>query len=147
MLIRCWTGALALVLLAASTALGQQAPAGRIKLASGSAVIVRQGGDVPATQGSLVFEGDAFRTGADGRLGITLKDDSRISLGPNTEARLDRFLFAPGRSGVGLAVSFLRGVAAYVSGRIAKLSPDSVRLETPSAILGIRGTRVAIRVD
>jgi len=33
-----------------------------------------------------------------------------------------------------------------VSGRIAKLSPDSIRLETPEAIIGVRGTRLAIRV-
>jgi hypothetical protein len=33
-----------------------------------------------------------------------------------------------------------------VSGRIAKLSPDAVRLETPSAILGVRGTQMVIRV-
>jgi len=37
-------------------------------------------------------------------------------------------------------------VAAYVSGRMAKLSPDSVRLETPAAIVGVRGTTVAIKV-
>ena len=38
----------------------------------------------------------------------------------------------------------VRGVAAYVSGRIAKLAPDAVRLETPAAIVGVRGTSVAI---
>jgi len=40
----------------------------------------------------------------------------------------------------------VRGAAAYVSGRIAKLSPDAVRLETPQAIVGVRGTTLAIRV-
>ena len=34
----------------------------------------------------------------------------------------------------------VRGVAAYVSGRIAKLAPDAIRLETPAAIVGVRGT-------
>jgi hypothetical protein len=41
----------------------------------------------------------------------------------------------------------VRGIAAYVSGRIAKLAPDSVRLETPASIVGVRGTTVVIRVD
>jgi hypothetical protein len=41
----------------------------------------------------------------------------------------------------------LNGVVAYVSGRIARLSPDAVRLETPSAIVGVRGTRVVMRVQ
>jgi hypothetical protein len=78
---------------------------------------------------------------------VTLKDDSRISLGPNSEVRLDRFLFAPATDGVGFGLTILRGLLAYISGRIAKLSPDAVRLETPSAILGVRGTHLVIRVD
>ena len=44
-------------------------------------------------------------------------------------------------------LKFVRGVTTYVSGRIAKLSPDAVRLETPAAIVGVRGTTLAIRVD
>ena len=44
-------------------------------------------------------------------------------------------------------LDLVRGVAAYVSGRIAKLAPDSIRLETPAAIIGVRGTTLAIRVQ
>jgi hypothetical protein len=39
----------------------------------------------------------------------------------------------------------VRGLAAYVSGRIAKLAPDAVRLETPASIVGVRGTSLALR--
>ena len=42
---------------------------------------------------------------------------------------------------------FVSGVATYVSGRIAKLAPDSIRLETPAAIVGVRGTTLAINVQ
>jgi hypothetical protein len=90
---------------------------------------------------------DGLRTGADGRIGITLKDDTRISLGPSSEVRLERFNYAAADGSLGLVLKIVRGVAAYVSGRIAKLSPDSVRLETPTAIVGVRGTSLAIRVD
>jgi hypothetical protein len=61
--------------------------------------------------------------------------------------RLDRFSYASANGGLALVLKFMRGVGAYVSGRIAKLAPDAVRLETPSAIVGVRGTTVAIRVD
>lgn len=145
----CCAVALALVVAWTSPAIAQQAAAaaGRVKIASGAATIVRQGVALPAKPGELVFEADSLRTGGDGRLGVTLKDDSRISLGPNSEVRLDRFLFAPATDGVGFGLTILRGLLAYISGRIAKLSPDAVRLETPSAILGVRGTHVVIRVD
>ena len=99
-----------------------------------------------ARAGQVVFEADSLRTGADGRLGITLKDDTRVSLGPGSEVRLDRFVYAPADGRLGFVLKVVRGVVAYVSGRIAKLSPDSIRLETPAAIVGVRGTTLAIRV-
>ena len=46
-----------------------------------------------------------------------------------------------------MVLKFMRGVAVYVSGRMAKLAPDSIRLEAPSAIVGVRGTTVAIKVE
>ena len=75
---------------AAAPAVAQDAQsAGRIKVASGTAFVVRQGAVIPAEIGQLVFAADGLRTGADGRVGVTLKDETRISLGPNSEARLE----------------------------------------------------------
>ena len=144
---RFWLGALAIV--AATSSASAQAPngeAGRIKVSTGSAFILRGGALVPAQAGQVIFEADSLRTGADGRLGVTLKDDTRISLGPSSEVRVDRFVYAPAEAQVGLVLKVVRGVMAYVSGRIAKLSPDAIRLETPAAVVGVRGTSLAIRV-
>jgi len=125
----------------------QPAPAGQIKVVSGSAFIVRGNTVLPAAIGQRVFESDKVRTGSDGRLGITLKDDTRFSLGPNSEVHLERFAYAPAEGHLALALNVVRGIAAYVSGRIAKLSPDAVRLETPGAIVGVRGTTLALSVS
>ena len=145
---RYWLVVLALVLAAATPALGQESSgAGRIKVASGSAFIVRESKLIPARAGQVVFEADGLRTGAEGRIGVTLKDDTRVSLGPNSEVHLDRFVYAPSDGRLALVLKIVRGVAAYVSGQIAKLSPDSIRLETPAAIVGVRGTSLAIRVQ
>jgi hypothetical protein len=121
--------------------------AGQIKVVSGAAFIVRGDNVLPATVGQRVFESDKVRTGSDGRLGITLKDDTRFSLGPNSEVHLDRFAYAPAEGHLALALNVVRGMAAYVSGRIAKLAPDAVRLETPGAIVGVRGTTLALNVS
>ena len=120
--------------------------AGRIKVATGSAFIVRDGAQLPAQVGQIVFEADGLRTGADGTIGVTLNDDTRLSLGPGSELKLERFTFAPADSAFGLVLKFVKGAATYVSGRIAKLAPDSIRLETPAAIIGVRGTTLAINV-
>ena len=142
-----WVGVFTLVVAAASPAQAQQpSAAGRIKVVSGSAFIVRESKLVPAQVGQDVYTADALRTGADGRIGVTLKDDTRISLGPGSEVRLERFNYATADGALGLVLKIVRGAAAYVSGRIAKLSPDSIRLETPAAIVGVRGTSLAILV-
>jgi hypothetical protein len=137
----------ALVVVAVAPAVAQQRTAvGRIKVAAGTAFILRQGTAIPAQVGQVVFEADGLRTGADGRIGLTLKDDTRVSIGPASEVRLDRFVYAPADGQLGFVLMVVRGVAAYVSGRIAKLAPDTIRLETPTAIVGIRGTHLAVRV-
>jgi hypothetical protein len=64
-----------------------------------------------------------LRTEADGTIGVTMMDDTRISLGPASEVRLERYVFAPAEGGLGMVLNFVRGVAAYVSGRMAKLAP------------------------
>jgi hypothetical protein len=137
--------AVLLALLPASPALGQAAaPAGRVKVAAGMAFVVHEGQRIPAAVGTPVYERDSLATGADGRMGITLRDDTRLSVGPQTTMEISRFVYAQSDSQFAFVLKVVQGVVAYVSGRIAKLSPDAVRLETPSAIIGVRGTRLVI---
>jgi len=139
---------LAVIVATTTTVFAQQpVPAGHIKVVSGSAFIVRNSATVAARPGQPVFPTDTLRTSGDSSVGVTLMDDTRLSLGPNSEVRLERYVYAPADGGFGMVLKFVRGVAAYVSGRIAKLAPDSIRLESPAAIVGVRGTTIAVRVE
>jgi hypothetical protein len=141
-------GVAVLVCAVAAPAVAQERPvAGRIKTSTGAAFVVRDGASIPAKVGDLVYEADNVRTGGDGKIGVTLNDDTRLSLGPNSELKLERFMYAPAESGFSLVLRFISGAATYVSGRIAKLAPDSIRLETPASIIGVRGTTLAIQVQ
>ena len=145
--VRTCGGVLIIAMLSAAPVAAEQAvPAGHIKIATGAAYIVRQNTTIPAKPGDAVFPTDTLRTQANGVLGVTLADDTRVSLGPDSEMRLERYVFAPAEGALGMVLNFVKGVAAYVSGRMAKLAPDAVRLETPAAIVGVRGTTVAIKV-
>jgi hypothetical protein len=135
-----------MLLMTAPAAAQQPVPAGHVKIATGAAFIVRQHAALPAKPGDAVFATDTLRTESNGTIGVTLADDTRVSLGPDSEMRLERYVFEPADGALGMVLNFVHGVAAYVSGRMAKLSPDSVRLETPAAIVGVRGTTVAIKV-
>jgi len=145
--VRTCGGVLVIAMLSAAPVAAEQAvPAGHIKIATGAAYIVRQNTTIPAKPGDAVFPTDTLRTQANGVLGVTLADDTRVSLGPDSEMRLERYVFAPAEGAMGMVLNFVKGVAAYVSGRMAKLAPDAFRLETPAAIVGVRGTTVAIKV-
>lgn len=134
------------VAMAAPASAQAPTPAGHIKTISGTVFIVRDRGTATAKPGDPIYASDTLRTGPGSTLGVTMRDDTRVSLGPDSEMKVDRYVYDPGDNGLGMVLKFVRGVAVYVSGRMAKLSPDSVRLETPSAIVGVRGTTVAIRV-
>lgn len=145
---RSWFAALLLVSLVATPVAAQDKPVvGRVKVTSGAAFVLRDGAQVPAQLGQVLYESDGIRTGGDGKIGVTLTDDTRLSLGPNSELKLEKFTFAPADSAFALAVKFVKGAATYVSGRIAKLAPDAIRLETPASIIGVRGTTLAIQVQ
>ena len=125
----------------------QKQSAGYVKIVMGAALIIRGGAEIPARPGDAVYQNDSLRTGADGRLGVTLKDDTRVSLGPNSEIELTEFKFSPAEGELGLVMKLLRGVAAFITGRIGELRPDAVRVETPATIIGVRGTHVVIRAE
>ncbi|MFI5340691.1 MAG: FecR domain-containing protein [Candidatus Methylomirabilales bacterium] len=131
----------------ATFAAASDGSAGRVKTVNGSASIVRGQSSLPAVVNERVFQGDTLRTGPDGSLGVILKDDTSLSLGPNSVVVVDQFLFAPAEGKLSLVTRMLKGTAVYISGIIAKLSPQSVRFETPNATIGIRGTRFLVKVD
>ena len=107
---------------------------------------MREGQTVPLKLGDPVFQGDALQTGADGKLGVTLRDDTRLSLGPNTHLALSSFIYSPSDGRFGLVLRVTYGVLAFISGRIARLAPDAIRIETPSSIVGVRGTHLLVGV-
>jgi hypothetical protein len=139
--------AVAMLALAPTLVLAQPAAVGRVKVVSGSVSIVRGGGEMNVKAGDAVFKSDILKTGGDGRLGITLKDDTRLSLGPSSEARVENFVYQPAEGSLALSLKIVRGVVAYVSGRIARLAPDAVRLDAPTAIVGVRGTTLIIKIE
>ena len=131
----------------ATVAAASDGSVGRVKTVEGTASIVRGQGSLPAVVNERVLQGDTLTTGPNGSLGVILKDDTSLSLGPNSVVVVDQFQFAPAEGKLSLVTRMVRGTAVYISGIIAKLSPQSVRFETPNATIGIRGTRFLVKVD
>jgi hypothetical protein len=135
-------------LLASATIAASQddRPIGLVKTASGDVSILRNGRSMAALPGTGLALGDVLSTGTTGALGIILRDDTVISLGPSTETGIEQFAFEPAEHNLGMVLRVTRGLIEYLSGRISKLAPGSVRIETPVATLGIRGTHLIARI-
>jgi len=119
---------------------------GRIKTVKGVVHIERAGQPQPALVGSGVRQADVLVTGPDGAVGVTLADDTLLSAGPNSVLAVERFIYDGVKPGV-LEAALTKGTLAVVSGRIAKQAPDSMRVTTPAAILGVRGTEFVVRAS
>jgi len=126
-----------------SSALAAQ-PAGVVKIARGAVAVERTGDSKPVTPGMSVLAGDRIVTGRDGSVGITLRDNTLLSAGPNATLVLDKFAFDSTTHAGTIDASVKRGTVSVVSGKIAKQSPKDVRFRTPNAILGVRGTTFVI---
>jgi hypothetical protein len=121
-------------------------PIGLVKTASGEVFILREGRRMTALPGSGLVVGDVLSTGATGALGVILRDNTVLSLGPSTETRIEQFAFDPAEKKLGMVLRVTRGLIEYLSGRISKLAPGSVRIETPVATMGVRGTHLVARI-
>lgn len=119
---------------------------GSVKNVAGSAVVLRGPERLAAAPGLKLVQGDILETGADGSLGLILRDDSLLSLGPSSRIALERFAFVPVDGKLGFRARVVRGTLAFVSGLITKLAPESTTFVTPVATIGVRGTRFAVRV-
>jgi hypothetical protein len=126
---------------------GSETFVGSVKMAQGGAVLHRGVNTTPIQEGMQLLLNDVLQTSADGRLGVILEDGTRIALGPNTELKVDRFVYQPVEGTFGLVLRLGRGVLAYISGKIAQFSPESVSIETPVGVIGLRGTSVAISIE
>lgn len=121
--------------------------AGHIKVAKGAVQIERSGQRLAVAVGDAVNTGDVVMTGADGSVGITLLDNSLLSAGPNSALSIDKFSFDSTTHQGGFEASLRKGTLAVVSGKIAKQSPDAMKVKTPAAVLGVRGTEFLVRTS
>jgi hypothetical protein len=136
-------GVVLLTLALVSTALA--ADAGKVKVSRGAAWIVRAGSRMPAQVGAAVQESDVVVTGGDGSVGITFADDSLLSIGPDSVLTIDRFVFDPTTHQGSFESSLRKGTLSAVSGKLTRQSPDAMKVKTPSAVLGVRGTEFLVR--
>lgn len=142
-------GAIALAGLALAVAALSAAAedAGQIKTAQGSAQIERDGQRIAVVPGLHVRQSDSIITGDNGAVGVTLADNSLLSIGPNTVMSLDKYAFDSTTYEGQMDASIKKGTILVVSGKLVKHTPGAMRIHTPASIMGVRGTKFIVHVS
>ncbi|MBR9971723.1 FecR family protein [Magnetospirillum sulfuroxidans] len=141
----CYKGGALIALMLAAPAWA--APVGTIKNTAGEASVLRGEQKLAAAPGLALEQSDSIVTGSDGSVGLTLRDNTTLSVGPRTTLGLDEFDFEPASDRMKLVASVARGTMMMTSGTIAKLAPEKVSVVTKTGTIGVRGTRFVVSVE
>ena len=90
-----------------------------------------------------VFQNEIIKTDENSAARLVFQDQSELSIGASSEIILDRFVYDPDPSKSVVAFSVLNGVARFATGSLPK---SSYSINTPTALVGVRGTILTITV-
>ena len=113
-------------------------PIGVLSVVIGSVSIERDDSVIKGESKLQVFENDLIITGGKSRAQVLLLDQTAIYISQNAELTLDKFVYSGDEDSVSLKVT--KGTFRFISGQVAKKTPEKVNIETPVATIGIRGT-------
>ena len=124
-------------------------PIGKVISVEGIATATHSDGvSVNLADGDPVYQGDVVRTGPASKLGISFIDDTVFSLSADARMVLDELVFDPAKvADSSMVVNLVQGSFVFVTGQVAPTG--NMKVETPVATMGIRGTtpKVLINTD
>ncbi len=119
---------------------------GSFKNVSGEVFIQRQENNITAVTGDRLYPLDQIQSGKDSSASLILQDDTIICLGPDSTMDMTEFIFNPSVYEYSLVTRMLSGTFLFLSGVIAKIAPDNVKIQTPDGTIAVRGTRFLVEV-
>ena len=84
---------------------------------------------------------------ANGTMRINFIDNTRVELTEQSRLVIDEFVYDPSQDLGSLSMKASLGTVRYASGQIAKRYKQNVKIRTPSATIGVRGTDFIMTVD
>ena len=134
------------VILSLSTGIAT-ADIGNITSHEGSGEVIRKdGGSLVASLSLDIHSYDDVRTG-NGKLEITFRDDSTVKLSANSKLVIDEFVFDPNPKKSKMAFKVAAGTARFATGKLGLVDKNKIKIRTPTATIGIRGTDFTTTVD
>jgi len=114
---------------------------------TGNGEIERTSGEEFTTELDLdVFMQDTVKTG-NGKTSIQFVDETRVDVTQHSKLIIDEFVYDASTQTGGLTLKAALGTVKYASGQIAKNSKQNVKIKTPTATIGVRGTDFSMTID
>lgn len=98
-------------------------------------------------QGDKLQEHDLITTKTNSSIGIIFDDGTRLSLGSKSIIKIKKFIVEPAKKEYNFDLNMTKGKASFSSGKIGKLSPESVKFHIPEGVISIRGTKFLVEVN
>ncbi len=116
------------------------AASGTFTFVTGDVNVQRANGQrVPVARGTAVNPGDAIVTGRQGMAQLTMVDQAKISLRPNTQFQIERYA-ETADSTAGAVLNLVRGTLRTFTGLLSIGARDRFVMKTKVATVGIRGS-------
>ena len=120
---------------------------GEVILQEGNTKVQRKaGGEVDSKKQLEILSYDTVKTGQ-GKTAIQFADDTRVDVTAHSKLLIDEFVYDPNNKTGKLSIKATAGTVRYASGQIAKNSQQNVKIETPTATIGVRGTDFTMTID
>lgn len=113
-------------------------PVGNVVTLQGTATITHNGASAPLKLKDDIFKGDTLQTGKSSTLIVTFLDDTTLNMSAGSRVVVDNFVYQEGGKANAALINVARGTMAFVAASVAKTG--DMKIETPTATLGIRGT-------
>ena len=119
-------------------------PIGNVATLTGTATVTRNKVVTPLALKDDIFQDDVLQTSANSTLGVTFNDATTFNLTANAQIAIDSFVYQDGGQQNGALFNIEKGTVAFVAAAVAKTG--DMRISTPTATLGIRGTTGLVEV-
>ena len=120
-------------------------PIGNVATLTGTASVVRNQTTLPLKLKDEIYLNDVVTTFADSTLGITFNDETTFNLTAKASIKIDDFIYEDGGKQNSALFDVTKGTVAFVASAVAKTG--NMKITTPTATLGIRGTTGLVEVD
>lgn len=139
---------LAAAISAAFPSVAYSQAAARVDFAAGNVTATSADGrSRPLAKGAEVRVGETVST-QNGRAQMRFTDGAFVSLQPQTDFKIDSYVFdGRGSQNESAFMSLIRGGLRTVTGLIGRTNRDGYRLQTSTATVGIRGTAFSVIYD